>query len=318
MASSSQMDVIFEQALRWHAATTRDDCDWQAFTDWLAASPLHRQAFDEAALLEGRIAQHRGALASDPALATDSGLRPAVRGLSRPMWLGAVAASVLAVVVVAWTLQRPASVSQQLYVAEAGINRSISLADGVQVTLASGSSLQVAGLKDQSIKLTGSAYFDVPHDPKRTLTISAGGYQVRDIGTRFEVTSAVVGEGQVSVALPATAQPLTVHAGQRLLIAGNPAIAEYGDAAADEVAGWRMGRLEFRNEPLSMVVAQLGRYAGVSVTVDPSIAQRRFSGVLVGDASRQLAQLVGIMGLAQQQEGADVHLVAVDVGAAGR
>ena len=50
--------------------------------------------------------------------------------------------------------------------------------------------------------------------------------------------------------------------------------------AAEDVAGWRDGRLVFRNEPLSLVAQQIGRHAGVTVTVDPVIADRRFSGVL--------------------------------------
>jgi transmembrane sensor len=213
----------------------------------------------------------------------------------------------------------------RMIVAQAGASRAVSLDGGIQVLLAPGSAMQVSGRHAERIRLTGGAWFDVPHDPQRELVIQAGPYQVRDIGTRFEVVSAAnqlkvaVAEGQVGVVLPGQAQPARVNAGQHLLVAGDPPIAEYGEVAAEDVAGWRAGRLVFRNEPLSMVAAQLGPHAGLTVTVDPSIAQRRFSGVLaIGDGSQLVAQLRQIMDLKEQRTGTVVHLVAADGEPAGR
>jgi ferric-dicitrate binding protein FerR (iron transport regulator) len=69
----------------------------------------------------------------------------------------------------------------------------------------------------------------------------------------------------------------------------------------------------FRNEPLSLVAGQIGPHAGVTVAVDPAIANRRFSGVLaIGDGSQLVARLGEIMGLAVVPRGAVVHLSAVD------
>jgi transmembrane sensor len=303
-------EQIMEQALRWQAATARDDCDWQKFTEWLEASPVHRQVFDDAALLEERIARHRHALAD--------AAPPRAARLWRRSWVAAaVAAGMAMVAVIVAEPLRPFLAGERTFVAQAGTLRTLSLDGGVQVTLAPGSSLRVAGRKDQRLRLDGDAWFDVPHEPGRELSITAGPYEVRDIGTRFEVMSAAtqlkvaVAEGEVQVLLPGSARPSPVNAGQQLLVAGDPPIAEYGNLAADDVAGWRSGRLVFHNEPLSIVAPQLGRHAGVSVTVDPAIAQRRFSGVLaIGDRTQMVAQLGEIMDLQVQRTGTAVHLSA--------
>lgn len=311
----SMEEQITEQAQRWHAATARADCDWEQFTAWLEASPRHREAYDDIALLEERLARHRA-----PLLATQR----AAAGPPRRRWLGlAVAASaVLAVLLgatVAWLPTR-----EQVFVADDAA-RTLALDGGVTVQLAAGSQLSVSGRHGTQLRLQGSAYFDVAHDPGRELVVSAGPYVVRDIGTRFELMSAgtqmkvMVEEGQVAVVLPGRAQSVQVDAGHRLLVATDPPIAEYGAVEAGEVAGWRDGRLVFRNEPLSMVASQVARHAGVTLTVDPAIAQRRFSGVLaIGDGSRLVAQLGRIMGLREVRDGAGLRLVAADGASAER
>lgn len=297
-----------EQALRWHAASGREDCDWQGFTRWLEASPRHRQVFDDVALLEESIIRHRERLAHGASRRSGSRVRP--------VWLGAALAASLALcaLFIIPTLRDPA---ERLFTAQAGTTRALVLAGGVHIVLAPGSSLAVAGRQEQRLRLDGSAWFDVPHDPGRQLEIEAGPYRLRDIGTRFEAMSAAgqlkvaVTEGTVDVVLPGREQPFALAAGHRLLVAGSPPIAEYGEAVASEVAAWRDGRLVFRNEPLSMVALQVGRHAGLAVTVDPSIAQRRFSGVLaIGDGAQPVAELGRIMDLQEQREGTAVHLSA--------
>jgi len=197
----------------------------------------------------------------------------------------------------------------------------VQLADGTRIELAPGSHMIVSGRHREQIALEGSAYFDVPHDPSRQLVVRAGDYAVRDIGTRFEVFGAgrelkvAVAEGNVTVALPGGGDA-RVAEGQQLIVAGLPAVAEYASIAPEDVAGWRSGRLVFRNEPLSLVAGQIGPHAGMTVSLDPAIADRRFSGVLaIGDGSQLVARLGEIMGLAVEPRGDTVHLSA---GAAGR
>lgn len=315
-------EQLVEQAMRWRAATARDDCDWQKFTLWLEASPAHRQAYDDVAMLEEGVALHQRAL--QRAVPAEGG-----RGLHvwRRAWIGAAMAAGMALValIVARPLLPFMAGAPQSFAADAGAGRTLSLDGGIQVVLAPGSAIQVEGDRSEQIRLDGSAYFDVTHDPDRELRIAVGPYQVRDIGTRFELVSSgrelkvAVAEGQVGVVLPGQQGSVAVRAGQRLLVAGDPAIAEYGEAAPDDVGSWRAGRLVFRNEPLSLVAPEVGRHAGVTVTVDPAIAQRRFSGVFaVGDGTQLVDQLGRIMGIDVRHEGTAVHLSAAGDSAPGR
>ncbi len=306
-------EQIMQAALAWHAATSRGDCDWDAFTQWLEQDPAHQAAYADVALLEDRIERHRPALqqVSRPSA-------PARR--TRPWLAAAMAAGVLGVaLVLGWNqlpFTGPAAQEYQTLAAA----QPVALADGTRIMLAPGSHMVVSGRNQDQIALEGSAYFDVPHDPSRELVISVGGYAVRDIGTRFEVFGAgrnlkvAVAEGSVTVGLPG-GRATRVSAGQQLIVAGEPAVAEYASIAAEDVAGWRSGRLVFRNEPLSLVAGQIGPHAGVTVAVDPAIADRRFSGVLaIGDGSQLVARLGEIMGLAVEPRGDSVQLSAVGTG----
>lgn len=302
---------VLESALRWHTATARPDCDWDAFTIWLEEDPAHRRAYAEVAELEAQLARQRFVLQQQ--------LRDVPVPTSRRWWSGAAAAAVLlAALFIGWQRLPWHAPAAREYVAR-GETLPVAMEAGVKFTLAPGSRIRVSGGHQEQMDLTGTAYFDVPHDPGRTLRIAAGGYVVRDIGTRFEVSSAggelkvAVAEGAVAVDLPGAAQQVRVAAGQLLLVSGAPLRAEYASIAGDDVAGWRAGRLVFHNEPLTLVAAQIGLHAGQTVTVDEAIAQRRFSGVLtVGDGSQLAARLGEIMGLAVQVHGNVVHLAAAD------
>jgi transmembrane sensor len=309
-------DDLLLQAGRWHAATSRPDCDWQLFTEWLEASPRHREAYDVVALLDERVARLAPALAA----------RVPSQPRRRPWLAAAMAAGVVLFAVLGYRGLSPLVVGNpRTLAAAAHATNSVMLDGGVQVVLAPGSTLAVAGRHDSRLTLTGDAWFEVPHDPRRELVISVGDYQVRDIGTRFEVVSAgkvlkvSVTEGELGVQMPGRDSTVPVRAGQRLLVAGDPAIAETGAVAAADVAGWREGRLVFRNEPLSVVAPQLARHSGLAITLDPLIAQQRVSGVFsIGDGSQLVAQFAQIVALRTEPDGAAVRLVPGSGGAAAR
>jgi transmembrane sensor len=151
----------------------------------------------------------------------------------------------------------------------------------------------------------GQAVFDVAADAKRPFTIAAGDRTVRVVGTQFDVRrrdgklSVTVAEGVVEV-LPAhgaAGAAFRLKPGQRLEHQQGARAARVTTASPAEVLAWRSGRLVYRDQPLSEVVADLNAHFTTPLRVDdPALAATPISGVLVLDEQeaviRRLALLV--------------------------
>ena len=198
-------DRIIDEAATWHAASTYDDMDWDGFTVWLEADPRHRAAYDEVALADAVLGEHRDALRPVAHAANDDMFGAEARPSSRiPVWTrwagAAIAASLLAIIV-----------DTPIHRARPGFTRQLRRAARSRWTtapacmLAPHSRLEVAGRRQERMALNGGAWFDIRHDPSRPLAISAGGVEISDIGTQFDVQAAAdqvrveVAQGEVKV-----------------------------------------------------------------------------------------------------------------------
>lgn len=300
-------DAILSEAARWHIASDDDAMDWDAFTQWLEASPLHRTAYDEVALSDCLVAEHSEELlrAEAPAPVADAAEQPDANVVrpafgQRMRWGGfAIAATLAAVIAVPQFLSPSAQVYQT-----AGTSQRVALADGSSVLLAPRSRLTVEGRSQDRMALSGGALFDIRHDPSRQLEISASGLTISDIGTRFDVQAqdssvrVAVVEGKIEVSADALAAPVRLPAGQGLAYDAGAGTATVAPVKAADVGSWQNGRLSYENARLALVAADLRRYAGVSVEVPASLRDRRFSGTLIVDngnaALRDLVQLMGL------------------------
>ncbi|KQM86090.1 hypothetical protein ASE67_09505 [Sphingomonas sp. Leaf23] len=307
-------ETIDAAAARWFAAQDADDMDWDGFTAWLEADPRHGAAFDRLALLDDDIAAQAPAIrALLPAndMAADVDVAPPAPARRRWPVIGgtlAVAAAALAL-----TIGLPNRTPDDRMWQTGATAQAVDVGEGVRVTIAPHSRLTARG-GTQQLALQGAAYFDVAHREDRALAIAAGPVEIRDIGTRFDVSTdgrgvaqVAVAEGQVAVAAGALATPRTVVAGQRLsLIDGRVA---QGRADPADVGGWRGGTLSYSDTPLALVAVDLSRYAGAGIRVAPSIADRRFSGALtVGDGSKLVEQVAAILDLRVVRDPAGVRL----------
>lgn len=285
---------IFDRAAAWHLAGERDDMDWDGFTAWLEADPRHRAAYEEIALADASLADYRGELAS----LGESGKTGATRKWSR--WVGGALAASLAAVLVVSQFTGPAART----FTSGDTARTIALGSGSEANLGPHSRLTIAGRHGEQLALEGGAYFSIRHDPARALIVRAGGLEIRDVGTRFDLQTGgdavrvEVSEGQVEVRGEALGGPIGLIAGHRILFDPAHHLANVARVSPQDVGEWREGRLTFDASPLSLVAADLARYAGVSVSVPPPLAARRFSGTLSihdGDSAvRDLAQLMGL------------------------
>lgn len=304
---------LLDEALAWRVALESDDADWDGYTLWLEADPGHRQAVDEIALTERIIDERAEGLRRLGAVEPIAVPRP-----SRPrrgLVFGAMAAAVALAVGIPsfWPTFWPRA--DTIYVTGNGETRKVALGEGIAVELAPATRLVAKGGDPSSLELAqGDAYFVVTHDPNRSLSIKASDYAVTDIGTTFGMNlsphslSVSVSEGMVSV-VPKTGDPAQVGAGQRLVAAKGASTMRVGPIAATDIASWRQGRLVYDQAPLFVVAADISRYSGKTVTVDPAVRDRTFSGVLaIGDENRMLAGLASLTGLAYEVKGDSARL----------
>lgn len=310
-ASPTMGEWLLDEALAWHRALAGDDADWDSFTLWLEADPRHRQAFDEIALTDRLIDERSDDLRRLVEATTGAG-EPPRRFRHRGLLAGAIAAGLaLAVGVPAlW----PTSPADTVY-ATADHSRSLALAGGTSIDLAPESRLIVKGGDPSRLELArGEAFFSVVHDPDRTLSIRAGNFAVTDIGTKFGINltsdalTIGVAEGHVAVAGD-SGEAARLSAGQELIAQEHGLWVRRTTIAPKDVGSWRSGQLIYNDAPLSIVAADITRYFGKTVVVDPAIRNRRFSGVLaIGDGSGLLDNLASLMALSYRTEGDHVRV----------
>lgn len=306
---------IHDTAARWFSEQSGSEMDWDGFTRWLESDARHRGAFDEIALLDDRLDRAKPTAARAWPSADDDDVRP--RPAHRQRWfLTAAAAAVLGVGVIG--TQQPwrpeSSRSAQVVRTKAGEVRPVMLADGSKAVLGAGSVLHLAG-RDTPIAVEGSAVFEIRHDAAHPLLVQAGGYEIRDVGTRFEVSTApgmfrvVVAEGRVAVRSLAAVGEVTVEAGQSLTALGSSGALALGIVRSGTIGSWRGRQLNYDDVPLGLVVAEVSRYTGQRLELEPRLAGRRFSGVIaIGPAAAMVSTLEQLTGLHAHPRGITTRL----------
>lgn len=308
---------IFEQAAEWHARQDAPDMDWAGFAAWLSAAPAHRTAFDDIALLDADIMAHRDTLRARLAPATPVQPLASVMPPHRRRWplaLGggaaAIAAAVLAVVVTYPSAPSPVPV-QRISAGDAA--RQVRIA-GASVTLAPGSAISVSGDGGTELALSGRASFAVTHDPSRIFTVRVAGYEVTDVGTRFDVIGGAdsvrvkVAEGAVDLRHDGATDSVRLTAGEMAtgLPDGSIATARATPAA---LAGWQQGPLVYDAMPLDLVVADVARFSGKALILDASASKRSFSGVIAQrDGASMIDALARLAGLEVDKQGDTIRL----------
>ena len=306
-------DRLIDEALAWRQALERDDADWDGYTAWLGADPRHRAIMDEFALV-GRAYEDHAAKLRCVVAPVDGWHEPVVRSSRRGWLYGAVAAAAaVALTVAVPTLRQGAP--DAVYATGTGEHRMINLAGGTSVDLGPSTRLVARGGDPTQLALeSGEAFFAVAHDPGRTLSIRAGDYAVTDIGTRFAINRApaavtvAVADGQVKVA-GARSGAVRLTSGQQLIAEARSATVRVGPISAADVGSWRTGRLVYTDTPLSVVAADITRYSGKRIEVDPDLGNKVFSGVLaVGDGSQMVASLAELIALSSVESGGHYRL----------
>ncbi len=296
-------------AAEWVLRLKDSALDDQLLTQWLAwcdADPRNRQAFDAMESVwqvAGRVdmapVSASGPAAPHEPSARTSGATAGRRQVRRRYWVMGLAAglSLLAVLPLSnWRAPLPeaaeyADVDTALSTARGDL-RLVVLPDGSRADMGGESTLVVKYSRERRLIVAGEGetHFTVRRDKTRPFVVEAGALTVTAVGTAFSVqrehgfVTVLVTEGVVEVATPQLGAPIQLAAGRRLRLGQGELVQSIQPVDVPSVAAWREGRLEFRNEPLRLVVARLNRYSPRKIIIeDPSIEDLRVTATAYTD-----------------------------------
>jgi len=301
--NSTARSSIATEAADWYArlrAENVTELEAVRFRAWIAGDPERRREFeaidafwDDLGVIENSpevlreraaIARRR-ALSSKPSGAQSTTMRR--RYKRKGFW--AAAASVLVVLgVLFWIQHQPAD----RYVTGIGEQRTVPLADGSVVTLNTATEIRLHFLPDRrGVELvSGQANFEVAKDASRSFVVTAGGSEVRAVGTQFDVyktadkVTVTLIEGKVAVKeaqVEAGASPAEINltAGEQLSYETKTGAVRRASADLPRATAWRARKLDFSDTPLADAIAEANRYSRVQIELDaPELHDARISG----------------------------------------
>jgi transmembrane sensor len=288
------------------------ESDWLDFDAWLTAAPAHAQAYDAVLAFDRRLNLDSQLAEGQPNASSPVAKIVPLRA-TRRVWLWSAGAAIAAAFVAGAVLLPTSGLMgahETTYVTGVGERRTIALEDGTRVELNAASRMTVRFERNaRRVELgDAQAFFDVTKDAQRPFLIKAGDTHVRVVGTQFDVrrrdgrVAVNVRRGLVEVRpnLARDATAYRLHPGQGLSHQeGQTDDARVGDVAVEEVAGWRQGRLIYRDQPLSEIVGDMNRLFPRQVKLaDDRAANMRLSGVLIVDEQNamvdRLSQLLPV------------------------
>ena len=250
-----------DQALDWLIVMgSPSEEQSRQFHEWLAADPLHAEAFAKAqAIWDGpQVVQSAQNLAAQPA-------KVSVLARLRPHWKPLATAAVL--ILGLFSFSNVPMRLQADHLTVVGERQRLQLEDGSKVLLNTNSAFSSTINDQQRVArlYQGEAFFEVPANRDQALEIDAGPVKASVRDTDFAVryldgvAQVRVQRGDVDLRATRDDARVRLSAGESIRIGPNgfdrPAKL---DAATD--LAWVDGRLVFENCPLSQVLAELRRY----------------------------------------------------------
>jgi len=309
MAQGRNRKLVDDRARAWFMLrherhlSPREEAEFQ---QWLA-EPAHSASYRQlericeglrviAATEEGERLRARHRKAREKGREREQWWMPArdflVRTLTPAPALAMALVMVLAVGIVGFNASWNRALATDSYATGIAQTRTVTLEDGSEITLGADSRIEASlGERRRDLVLVkGQAFFTVARDPARPFYVAAGDIDVRVVGTRFEVHRApgsvkvAVEEGIVDVRRKdSPGGPGVADGGVRLLAGQAVRMGAEGGGSVEpvileELAGWRHGKLIYRNARLAEVVADANRYReGKIVLGAPRLAELRLT-----------------------------------------
>ena len=265
-----------------------------AFLQWVAASPAHRESFQRHRRMWGdfnALAQWR----PEHSAAPNPDLLAKPRRIRALRWVAPALGMAAAVAFGVWWNAASSRNAEQSLAFEAAGYRQETLPDDSVIDLNRGAHVvvQFSRAERRVLLVRGEAQFSVAKNPARPFVVRAGGVDVRAVGTAFNVKLTVanlevlVTEGTVhlsqqsptstaqraSAAVPAPAVLAELKAGQRTVLpmAENtpaPVVVATSRSEIDQLLEWQPRLLDFDSTPLADVVAVFNRRNATQIVID--------------------------------------------------
>ncbi|MBD9358442.1 FecR family protein [Methylomonas albis] len=299
-------ESLADQAIDWlvqmrsGSVTDAMRCEFEV---WYRQDDAHRQAYVEAEMLWGSVAE--AVKAAPPANLPAGQLRSVPQAVAirrRPRLAGlALAASLLLGAMLGRGMLQDWLLSD--YATAVGEQQQIQLADGSSVLLNTDTALALdwSAERRRVVLLRGQAEFKVVADTHRPFEVVAGDTAVRALGTVFDVARRESGAVEVSVTEHAVAVrltdkpdvvPMRVEEGQHLQYVGSGGLNKPDAANLKQLNAWKRGKLIFNDQALADVVTELNRYSKAKILLQgQEITHFRVSGVFPTDSLAMLDAL---------------------------
>ena len=267
----------------------------QAFDAW-RADPLHQAALNRMHEVWGELAAVGRGIPRPGRLPVHRDRRKVIAAVL-VLGLGSLAAGA------AWKLHQPSAITG------IGEQRSQELPDGSIVALNVVTKARYdINARERLVHLTeGEATFVVHKDPERPFLVRTAGFEVRAIGTAFNVRirdrslDVAVKEGVVQVRrLAGDDKPVFLRAGQRFQVrdTAHPAQApvKISNIAPGAVDEWRQRVLTYEDAPVDQIVQDVNRFYDRPIAADADLGRRHVTLRLViddrADTVKRLASLL--------------------------
>lgn len=155
----------------------------------------------------------------------------------------------------------------------AGMRTRFILPDGSSGWLNSESSLtyRMPFQKNRDVELKGQAFFDVKKDPAHPFVVNTDLFDIRVLGTRFDVSAyptdrcveVTLETGTIEILSNYTPHKKTIIPNQQFVFDKTLRKASLSEVDVAQYTSWKDGRLIFRNTPFSEVINRLGRWYNV-------------------------------------------------------
>lgn len=224
------------------------------------------------------------------------------RSVPSRWWLTPIAAGCMVLLYLAFFNQQ-----RDVWETQRGQQRTISLADGSEVTLNAESILKVDkgfGQYHRTVTVQGEAFFSV-NAGELPFIVHAGHCRLEVIGTQFNVWSRREGtelgvfEGVVELSLNEGTkdQKWLLQKGQRAYCAVND-VPRFSDVLVTDGPPWLVGNLNLNGATVQYVCDEIQRRFDIEIHIaDPAVAEKRVTGMLSGqDADAMIQSLCYLTG----------------------